>query len=157
MYDSTATKDVRDQIGRIVSRVMSKAIKICEICREDDRKDLPIVQELCTMTKEVMRNLINVLKERTFQSKWSRLEEYFDMLYDIVHDSYQTKFMLNDVQEEGQDDIVTKLCDFMLQQKSPKAKDEPDPRVEMGGSTNKPAFGALVSLASHLVRSQWTK
>ena len=53
------------------------------------------------MTKEVMRNLINVLKERTFQSKWSRLEEYFDMLYDIVHDSYQTKFMLNDVQEEG--------------------------------------------------------
>ena len=101
MYDSTATKDVRDQIGRIVSRVMSKAIKICEICREDDRKDLPIVQELCTMTKEVMRNLINVLKERTFQSKWSRLEEYFDMLYDIVHDSYQTKFMLNDVQEEG--------------------------------------------------------
>ena len=40
----------------------------------------------------------------------------------------------------------------MLQQKSPNAKDEPDPRVEMGGSYNKPAFGHLVSLVSHLVR-----
>jgi len=42
----------------------------------------------------------------------------------------------------------------MLQQKSPKAFEA---RVEMGGSYNKPAFGPLVSLASHLVRCQWTQ
>ena len=52
--------------------------------------------------------------------------------------------------------MVTKLCDFMLQQKSPKAATEPDPRVEMFGSTRKPAFSALVALASHLIRCMRT-
>ena len=33
---------------------------------------------------------------------------------------------------------------------------EEDPRVEMGGSTNKPSFGPLIALASHLVKCQWS-
>ena len=44
----------------------------------------------------------------------------------------------------------------MLQQKSPKAANEADPRVEMGGSYNKLQLNPLVALASHLVRCQWT-
>jgi len=64
--------------------------------------------------------------------------------------------MISDLPAESEDDIVTQLCDFMLQQKSPKAAEEPDPRIEMGGSYNKAKFGPLVALASHLVRCQWT-
>ena len=44
----------------------------------------------------------------------------------------------------------------MMQQNSPNAKDEPDPRVEMGGSYSSPKFGPLVVLASHMVRCQYT-
>ena len=58
--------------------------------------------------------------------------------------------------EEGADDIVTAICDFMMQQKSPNALNEPDPRVEMGGSYSKPKFERLVRLASWLVRCQYT-
>mmetsp|Transcript_15532 Transcript_15532/g.21044 ORF Transcript_15532/g.21044 Transcript_15532/m.21044 type:complete len:115 (+) Transcript_15532:1354-1698(+) len=44
LWDSTATKDVRDHIGRTIVRVILKAIKIVHVCREDpERKDLPIV------------------------------------------------------------------------------------------------------------------
>ena len=57
---------------------------------------------------------------------------------------------------EGEDDIVTALCDFMLQQKSPKAETESEPRVEMGGSVYKPFFSPLVALASRLVRCMRT-
>lgn len=75
------------------------------------------------------------------------------MLSDIgIDQRYQALFLLRDYQR----DLVVDLCDFMLQQKSPKALDEPDPRVEMGGSHSKPAFGSLVALVSHLVRCQWT-
>jgi len=45
-------------------------------------------------------------------------------------------------------DVVTDLCDFMLQQKSPKASAEEDPRVEMGGSASKPGFSPLITLVS---------
>lgn len=80
------------------------------------------------------------------------------MLEDIAHeDFYQAEFLLgDDLRTEGDDDMVTKLCDFMLQQKSPKALTEADPRVEMGGSYNKPKFGPIVTIVSHLVRCQYT-
>ena len=67
MYDSTALKDVRDQCGRTVARVLIKALKIIGICREDpERKDLPIVAELATLVHETLHNLFGVLVQRTF-------------------------------------------------------------------------------------------
>ena len=65
------------------------------------------------------------------------------MLAEIgTDDKYHAGFLLEKF------DVVTNLCDFMLQQKSPKATTEEDPRVEMGGSASKPGFGPLVTLAS---------
>ena len=47
------------------------------------------------------------------------------------------------------------LCDFMMMQKSPKAKHEKKKRYEMGGYADA-EFAPLVELASHLVRSMHT-
>lgn len=46
MYDSTASREVRDQVGRTVARVLVKALKIIGVCRKDDRRELPLVAEL---------------------------------------------------------------------------------------------------------------
>ena len=62
MYDSSALKDVRDQIGRTVARVLVKAMKLVGICREDpERKDFPIVAELATLSLEIVNNLFAVM------------------------------------------------------------------------------------------------
>ena len=55
MYDSTALKDVRIQIGRTVARVLVKAIKIVGVCKEDPKKkELPLVAELATLVDDVV-------------------------------------------------------------------------------------------------------
>jgi len=67
MYDSTALKDVRSQCGRTVARVVTKALKLIGVCREDpERKDLPIVAELATLIDETLHNLFEVMSKRTF-------------------------------------------------------------------------------------------
>jgi len=113
MYDSAALKDTRDQVGRTVARVLIKAIKIVGICRADpERKDLPIVGELATLSLEILINLFAALSQRTFQSKWSKLGEYFEMLSDIGIDERHQAIFLLQVYER---DLVVDLCDFMLQ------------------------------------------
>ena len=53
------------------------------------------------------------------------------MIRDIgTQGRYQAEYLLK------RSDIVVDLCDLMLQQKSPKALDEVERRVEMGGSVN---------------------
>ena len=52
--------------------------------------------------------------------------------------------------------LVVDFCDLMLQQKSPKARSEPEGRVEMGGSASRVAFGPLVNVVCTLVRSMHT-
>lgn len=64
--------------------------------------------------------------------------------------SYQTQFILENF------DFVVDICDIMLGQKSPKAANEKDKRVSMGGSVSTTPYGPLVSLLSHLVRSMHT-
>ena len=48
------------------------------------------------------------------------------------------------------------IADLMLGDKSPKAKNEKEKRVSMGGSVSTTPFGPLVALMSHLVRSMYT-
>jgi len=68
MWDGNASKDVREHIGRTVSRALLKAIKIVLKCREDpDRRALPIVNELYAMLINIHRILFDVLKNRQFQ------------------------------------------------------------------------------------------
>ena len=45
----------------------------------------------------------------------------------------------------------------MLQQKSPKAKDEAESRVEMGGSVTKAPFGPLTNIVCHLIMCMSTE
>jgi len=55
MYDSTALKDVRNQVGRTIARVLIKAIKIIGVCKEDpERKDLPLVTEMAKIVGDVV-------------------------------------------------------------------------------------------------------
>ena len=50
-----------------MARVLSKAIKMVSICREDpERRDLPVVTELATLTTEIMNILIGNMKNRRF-------------------------------------------------------------------------------------------
>jgi len=47
MWDSSASKDTRDSIGRTVARALVKAIKVVGVCKQDAlRRDLAIVAEL---------------------------------------------------------------------------------------------------------------
>lgn len=52
--------------------------------------------------------------------------------------------------------LVVDIADLMLGDKSPKAKNEKEKRVSMGGSISVTPFGPLVALMSHLVRSMHT-
>jgi hypothetical protein len=54
-------------------------------------------------------------------------------------------------------DIVADLIDFILGEKSPRAKNEKEKRISMGGSVNMPSFGPLVKLIAHCVRSSFTQ
>jgi hypothetical protein len=53
--------------------------------------------------------------------------------------------------------VIVDLIDFMLEKKSPKAKDEAEKRVEMGGSVNKVKLEDLVKIACHLITCKYTK
>ena len=59
-------------------------MKLIGVCREDpERKRLPIVKHLTKLTLDIVKCLFEVMKKRQFQSKWNRLQEYFEMLSDI--------------------------------------------------------------------------
>ena len=67
------------------------------------------------MLVDILRKIFGILKDRQFQQKWNKLKEYFEALSDIgIDDKYQAEFLLVDLNEEGKDDIITSLCDFML-------------------------------------------
>jgi hypothetical protein len=67
MYDSTALKDVRNQVGRTIARVLIKAIKIIGVCKEDpERKDLPLVTEMTKIVDDVVGYIFAIIHTRTF-------------------------------------------------------------------------------------------
>ena len=47
--------------------------------------------------------------------------------------------------------IVVEICDLLLQKRSPKAKDEAEPRVEMSGAAARASFGPLVNILCNIV------
>lgn len=55
------------------------------------------------------------------------------------------------------DSVIVDVIDFMLIQKSPKAKDEVEKRVVMGGSVNTVKLEDLVKIVSHLVVCKYTQ
>ena len=153
MYESNANKNAKDHIARTTARAVCKAIKILSRCADEPaRMESPLVQELSEVTDQVVSLLFNALKTRESQKNWNRMEDYHEMLADIgTEDAPQAEYLLSKF------DIVTDLCDLVMQSASPKARDEPAPRVEMGGSATKPFFESLVHLASYLVRCCVTK
>lgn len=96
--------------------------------------------------------LLFKLHEKECQSNWSRLVNYFTLLYEIgIGGKWQTLYLLKNY------DYVVDICDVMLGDKSPKARLEKEKRISMGGSVSMTPFGPLVALASHLIRSAFTK
>jgi len=77
---------------------------------------------------------------------------YFTLLMEVgMGGKHQTLYMLQNF------DYVVDICDVMLGDKSPKAAHEKEKRISMGGSVSMTPFGPLVALASHLIRSSYTK
>ena len=68
------------------------------------------------MLIEIVRIFFDVLKNRKFQQKWGRLEEFFMLIENVTTEDYQhAEFMLgHELKRDGEDDVVTKLCDFMM-------------------------------------------
>ena len=117
MWDSNSGSQARDNIQRIVTRALIKGIKLVHGCREDpERRVLPVVVELHNMLIEIVRIFFDVLKNRKFQQKWGRLEEFFMLIENVTTEDYQhAEFMLShELKRDGEDDVVTKLCDFMM-------------------------------------------
>lgn len=95
--------------------------------------------------------IFHKLKDTECHKNWSRLVNYFTLMMDIAKGgSYQTQFILENF------DFVVDICDIMLGQKSPKAANEKEKRISMGGSVSTTPYGPLVTLLSHLVRSMHT-
>ena len=80
------------------------------------------------------------------------MKQYFEFLSTFARNGkYQTMWLLSKF------DLVSDLIDFMLGEKSPRAANEKEKRISMGGSANMPQFGPLIKLVCHLVRSQHTQ
>ena len=143
----------RFNIGRVTSNVINKAFRIVGICSEkEEEREHPKVVQIREAIEEFMNLVLTTMHERECQKNWNRLVNFYTMISDIgTGGKYQTEYMLK------RGDVVVDLCDIMLQQKSPKALDEPERRVEMGGSVTAAPFGPLVILASHLVCSMHTE
>lgn len=110
------------------------------------------MKELGDAVSDFMTRCILKLQERDCQKQWSHLKQYFDFLCSFGRGGrYQTEWLLSKF------DLVADLIDFMMGEKSPRAANEKEKRISMGGSVNMPPFGLLVKLVSHLVRSSYTQ
>ena len=100
-----------------------------------------------------MTACINIIQDRETHKNWSKLFNFYTMLSEIACGGvYQSEYFLKKFE------IVTLLCDHMLQKLSPKCKEETVTRFNMGGSKgNNAKFEPLVTLVSHLVRCMRTK
>jgi len=140
-------------IAKVVARLLNRAFAIWGVCSESEKdKDHHLVHELYKIIHEIMQTLLLKLHERDCQKNWSRLANYFTLLFEVgTGGRYQTEYFLKNF------DYIVDICDVMLGSKSPKAALESEPRISMGGSVSMTPFGPLVALASHLVRSMHTK
>jgi hypothetical protein len=94
--------------------------------------------------------LFNALKDKECQRNWTKLEAYFDTLLNISTSSLSaTQIVLDHY------DLITDLIDFILGNKSPRAADETEKRLTMGGVIS-PPFYPLYTLISMLVRMTYT-
>ena len=68
--------------------------------------------------------IFNKLTDRECHKNWSRLENYFTLLYLIVSNNrFACLYVLQNF------NLVVDICDVMLGSKSPKAKDEKEKRI----------------------------
>ena len=142
-------KSSRLYCGKIVASTVNKGFKILAICEsKPEEKDHPKVVKLRTAINSFMKLALDVIHTRESQKNWTRLEQFYIMLQDICNGGKpQAEYLLG----EDQTGILVRLIDMMLQDKSPKAKDEPEKRVEMGGSVSSVDFGPLASIVCNLV------
>lgn len=90
------------------------------------------------------------LQDKDCQRNWTRLESYLEMLREIATSSVTaTQYLLD------RSDAISDLIDFTLGSKSPRAFNEVDSRVSMGGVVP-PPFWPVYTLVSHLVCETYT-
>lgn len=148
-------KTARLYCGKIVASTVNKGFRILQVCEsKEEEKDHPKVKRLRDALDGFMKLSLDVIHTRECQKNWTRLEQFFMMLQDIITGGKpQAEYLLKAPGEQ----LVVKLIDLMLQDKSPRAKNEPEPRVEMGGTVAKAAFGPLIISVCHLVTCMYTQ
>ena len=113
--------------GKLVASAVTRMIKLYDEFTDEDL-DKPAFQEVKTVIDQSLDILFNVLKTKECMKAWNKLEGYFNMLNEIGSACFASRQILME-----RSDIITDLVDFILGNKSPKAKDEPEKRPIMGG------------------------
>ena len=107
--------------GRIVATVINKGFRILAVCSEKEEEvNHPKVVKLREALSQFMTLALDVIHTRDCQKNWSKLEQFYRMLEDICTGGLpQAEFLIN----RNNGSIVVELCDLILQNQSPKAKD----------------------------------
>lgn len=75
--------------------MINRGFQIWGILSEGELKEHPRVVELYTVLHELMQILMLKLHERECQTNWSRLVNYFTLLFEVgTGGKYQTLYML---------------------------------------------------------------
>lgn len=141
----------RMQVVNVTQKLVDRAFDIYGNLLLSKHSEHPRTVELGSVVTELMGFLFNKLTDRECHKNWSRLENYFTLLFYIVStNEFACAHVLRNF------NFVVDICDVMLGQKSPKAAQEKERRIAMGGTVTV-KFGPLIKCLKTLVCAMHTK
>lgn len=135
----------RRQAGAAASRVMVRLFKLYADCDPGLRENSELVQDVYKTADTFLSLCMTALQDKECLRNWTRLECFFEMLYEISTSCVTAAQHMMD-----RSDVISDLIDFMLGNKSPRALAEGEKRVAMGG-TIPPPFQQLYTLVSFFI------
>ena len=119
MFDCPFDK-ARLHCSRVIANAVNKGFRILAVVSErPEDRDHPKVQRLRTALETFMNLAVDVVFTRECQTKWAKLEQFYQMLADIsLAGRTQTELLLR----RNNGSLVVDLCDLVMQSRSPKAK-----------------------------------
>ena len=134
----------------MISLSLVRCIKLYADCNQELRDNNELVKDLYFSIDSAIAMLFEALKQKECHRAWTKLEAYFDMLYEIGASSVTAAQWILD-----RTDAISDLIDFLLGNKSPRAVHETEKRVIMGG-TIVPPFSPIYNLIATLIRMTYT-
>jgi ubiquitin C-terminal hydrolase len=125
---------------------------------DDDDDDALTATARCTMYKEQLGDFYDnviaglfksILGSEILAKQWRSFHEYFTLVNDMCTANYELK--LRCLADENQ--ILPRLLDFLLWERSPCVTDSTSRRVPMGNSQQTPDFSPVIDVVQTLVCS----